>query len=309
MQHDYIRAVRAEKVARGNRFITRTGTPSLPVSSVRTVADSFGTPAFVEATLESGQKVTIACGSTIRVHTAEPPPEATLDELTVIPVEEGSPESVLIEIAREYPWDQRVLAPIAKLSRGFNQKSGAQLEDVRDLAHLLFVELDDRPNVWRALGVLTELPFDGNFGRWKSIQSALAIAAYLSATDGDLEAARRYSESLRVADHIEEDPLKAKLTAELRQRQLDEPNLFDREIHRATAARDAAAIRSWRIQRLDALLYLLAHGGSRTLGREELQRMIDHELETLRTLDAPGSAEDAGGADPRDTGDDGGARA
>lgn len=287
LQHDYIRAVRADKVARGDRFITRTGTPSLPVSSVRTVPDSFGTPAYIEATLEGGQKVTIAHGSSIRVHTSAPPPAATLDELTVIPVEDGSPEAVLIAIAREYPWDQRVLGPIAKLSRGFNPKSGAQLEDVRDLAHLLFVELDDKPNVWRALGVLTELPFDGNFGRWKSIQSALAIAAYLSASDGDLEAARRFSESLRVTDHIEEDPLKAKLTAELRQRQLDEPNLFDREIHRATAADDAPAIRSWRIERLDALLYLLAHGGSRTLGREELQRMIDHELETLRTLDAP----------------------
>lgn len=287
LQQDYIRAVRAEKVARGDRFITRTGTPSLPVSSVRTVQDSFGTPAYIEATLDSGQKVTIAHGSTIRVHTSAPPPAATLDELTVIPVEDGSPEAELIAIAREYPWDQRVLGPIAKLSRGFNPKSGAQLEDVRDLAHLLFVELDDQPNVWRALAILTELPFDGNFGRWKSIQSALAIAAYLSASNGDLEAARRFSESLRVTDHIEEDPLKAKLTGELRQRQLDEPNLFDREIHRATAAQDAPAIRSWRIERLDALLYLLAHGGSRTLGREELQRMIDHELQTLRTLDAP----------------------
>lgn len=297
LQHDYIRAVRAEKVAPGNRFITRTGAPSLPVTGVRTVPDSFGTPAYIEATLDNGQKVTIAHGSTIRVHTAEPPPEATLDELTVIPVEDGSPEAILISIAREYPWDQRVLAPIAKLSRGFNPKSGAQLEDVRDLAHLLFVELDDQPNVWRALGVLTELPFDGNFGRWKSIQSALAIAAYLSATDGDAEASHRYSESLRVTDHIEEDPLKDKLTAELRQRQLDEPNLFDREIHRATAAQDAVAIRSWRIERLDALLYLLAHGGSRALARDELQRMIDNELQTLRSLDGPGQQEAEQAAD------------
>lgn len=283
MEHQYIRAVRAEKVVPGNRFITRTGSPSLPVARLRTVSDSFGTPAYIEAALEGGQTVTIACGSTIRVHTSEPPAEATLDELTVIPVEPGSPEAILIDIAREYPWDQRVLAPIARLSRGFNPKSGSQLEDVRDLAHLLFVDLDDLPNTWKALGILTELPFDGNFGRWKSIQSALAISAYLAVTEGDAEAASRYSDALRVADHIEEDPLKAKLTAQVRQRQLDEPNLFDREIHKAVAARDLQSEHDWRIQRLDALLHLLAHGGSRTLDRAELRRMITFELETLRS--------------------------
>ncbi|MET1035269.1 MAG: DUF6707 family protein [Arthrobacter sp.] len=282
MEQSYIRSVRAEKVAIGNRFITRSGAPSLPVTKLRTVQDSFGTPAYIEATLESGQTATIACGSLIRVHTSEPPPEATLDELAVIPVEEGSPEAILIGIAREYPWDQRVLAPVARLSRGFNAKSGSALEDVRDLAQLLLVELDDRVNAWRALGILTELPFDGNFGRWKSIQGALAMAAYLAEEDGDKEAARRYSEALRATDHVEDDPLKSKLTAAVRQRQMDEPNLFDREIHRAAAARDDALERDWRTQRLVALFHLRAHGGSRTLDHDELGRMIRHELTLLR---------------------------
>ncbi|MGJ9404342.1 DUF6707 family protein [Arthrobacter sp. KK5.5] len=292
MEQTHIRSVRAEKVAPGNRFITRTGAPSLPVTGLRTVQDSFGTPAYIEATLESGQTVTIACGSTLRVHTTEPPPEATLDELTVIPVEEGSPESVLISIAREYPWDQRVLAPVARLSRGFNAKAGAQLEDVRDLAHLLLVELDDRTNAWRALGILTELPFDGNFGRWKSIQGALAMAAFLAEDDGDAASARNYAEALRATDHFEEDPLKSKLTAEVRQRQMDSPNLFDREIHRAAAATDTAAEHEWRTQRLDALFHLRAHGGSRTLDADELGRMIRHELDVLRSGDADRGAGD-----------------
>lgn len=289
MEQSYIRSVRAEKVAPGNRFITRTGTPSLPVVGLRTVQDSFGTPAYIEATLESGQKVTMACGSSLRVHTTEPPPEATLDELTVIPVEDGSAEAVLISIAREYPWDQRVLAPVARLSRGFNAKSGSQLEDVRNLAHLLLVELDDRTNAWRALGILTELPFDGNFGRWKSVQGALAMAAYLAGDDGDPDAASHYAEALRATDHVEDDPLKSKLSAQVRQRQLDSPNLFDREIHRAAAANDAESEREWRTQRLDALFHLRAHGGSRTLDADELGRMIRHELDVLRP--GPGGAD------------------
>ncbi|MEE1621857.1 DUF6707 family protein [Zafaria sp. Z1313] len=293
-QNSYVRSVRAEKVAPGHRFITRTGAPSLPVASVRTVQDSFGTPAYVEAVLESGQTATIAYGSSIRVHTTEPPPEVTLDELTVIPVEDGSPEAVLIEIAREYPWDQRVLEPIARLSRGFNAKAGAHLEDVRLLARLLLVDLQDRANAWRALGILTELPFDGNFGRWKTIQLALAAASYLAFDDGDAEAADRYAEALRATDHVEADPVRSRLGAELRQRQLDEPNLFDREIHRAAATGDRESEREWRLQRFEALLHLRAHGGSRTLGADELARMIRHELDALRGLAGEGPDAPAG---------------
>jgi hypothetical protein len=281
-QQSYVRSVPAEKVAPGHRFITRTGTPSRPVAAVRTVADSFGTPALVEATLEDGQGVTIACGSWIRVHTTEPAPEPTLRDLELIPVEEGTPEADLLGIARAYPHDQRILGPAARLVRGLNVKAGAHLGDVRNLAHLLFVELDDRDNAWKALRILTELPFDGNFGRWKHTQSALSMAAFLADDDGDAAAAERYSAALRVTDHVEQDPLKAKLTAEVRQRQLDEPNLFDREIHRAAAAHDAAAEHEWRTARLDALLLLRAHGGSRTLDHDELGRMIRHELAALR---------------------------
>ncbi|MBG6085152.1 DUF6707 family protein [Zhihengliuella flava] len=277
-----IRTVRAEQVSVGDRFITRHGTPSAEVRSLRILPDSFGTPALVEATLASGHKATIACGSSIRVHTTAPAPLLSYEDLQALPVEPESPEAVLLSIAEGYPEEPAVLEPTARLARGVNLKAGAHLEALYDLAHRLVVDLDDRAGAWRLLDILTALEFDGNFGRWKSVESALALAAFLAYDGGDYDAADRYGQLVRQRDHVESDPLQAKLTAELRQRELDQPNLFDREVHRAVAGRDADAERQWRTQRLGTLLYLLAHGGSNTLDAAELRRRIHHELNALR---------------------------
>ncbi|GAA3711428.1 hypothetical protein GCM10022377_26080 [Zhihengliuella alba] len=281
----YVRSVRAEQVRPGDRFITRHGSPSAPVTSLRVLPDSFGTPALVEATLASGQKASIAYGSSIRVHTSTPTPSLTYEDLQALPVEAESPEAVLLSIAENYAEDAGMVERIGKLARGVNPKAGAHLEDLYALTEHLVVDRDDRASAWRVLDILTEIPFDGNFGRWKSVESALALAAFLAYDGGDLDAAERYAAVLRRTAHEEQDPVQAKLTAELRQRQLDEPNLFDREIHRAVAARDPEAEGSWRLQRLRTLLYLLAHGGSRTLDAAELRRRIQHEL---RALGSPG---------------------
>ncbi|GAA3678457.1 hypothetical protein GCM10023081_15900 [Arthrobacter ginkgonis] len=277
----FVRGVRAEKVVAGNRFITRTGTPSAPVVSVRTIHDSFGTPAMVEARLEGGRAVRIAYGSTIRVHTNEPAPEPTLNDLPANAAD-GSPEAVLVAVAREHPHDPRVVASVARLSRGLNVKSGAHLHDVAELAHLLFVELDDQESAWCVLGLLTGLDFDGNLGRWKHVQSALALAAFLADQDGDAVASAHFGALLRAAEAASGDPARARLEAEVLQRRMDEPDLFDREIRRAAAAGNTDAEHVWRNRRLRTLLFLRAHGGSRTLDADELGRLIRFELDALR---------------------------
>ena len=277
----FVRGVRAETVVAGNRFITRTGTPSAPVVSLRTIRDSFGTPAMVEARLEGGRTVRIAYGSTIRVHTNEPAPKPTLEDLPATAAE-GSPEAVLVSVAREHPEDSRVVATVARLSRGLNVKSGAHLHDLAELAHRLFVDLDDRESAWCVLGLLTGLGFDGNLGRWKHVQSALALAAFLSDQDGDAVAAAHFGALLRSADAASEDPARARLEAEVLQRRMDSPDLFDREIRRAAAAENTKAEHDWRNRRLRTLLFLRAHGGSRTLDADELGRLIGFELDALR---------------------------
>lgn len=280
---DYLRSVRAAQVQSGDRFLTRQGEPSAPVESVRISRDDFGTPALVVATLSDGRDVRIAYGSTIRVRTARP--AAALDAATdLAEVEEGSPEAVIVEIARRHPEDQRVLGLAAKLSRGINMRSGSALEDIDTLARYLFTDADDSDGALRATELLTDLPFDGAMGRWKSIESALALAANIHHHRGEDEKARAFGSRLAEPDEAETDHLKAKLTAEFRQRQLNEPNLYDREIARAQAVEDLQAERSWRDQRLATLMYLRARGGSETLTDEELDRRIAREVAAVREL-------------------------
>ena len=71
---------------------------------------------------------------------------------------------------------------------------------------------------------------------------------------------------------------------EVRQRQLNEPPLYDREISRALQARDAEAEYQWRRARFGQLLYLRARGGSETLTDADLDSRIARELGALRTL-------------------------
>ncbi|NKX51668.1 hypothetical protein HER39_14065, partial [Arthrobacter deserti] len=83
------------------------------------------------------------------------------------------------------------------------------------------------------------------------------------------------------------DPFRAKMNATVRQRQMNEPNLYDKEIHRAMAAVDKAAERDWRVLRLGVLVFLRAHGGSETLDPPELAWRIRNELVAIRARNDP----------------------
>ncbi|HSU71716.1 MAG TPA: DUF6707 family protein, partial [Micrococcaceae bacterium] len=169
-----------------------------------------------------------------------------------------------------------------KLSRGLNLKSGANLRDVQALALVLFVELDDQENAVAVSRLITELPFDGNPGRWTPVAHCLALTHYIARTNGDTAEAARLAELLRVPDGAETDPLRAKLGAMLRQRSLNEPNLYDKEIERTRAAGERQSELEWRVLRLNILLELLAHGGSETFDDPELLRRISNELTAIR---------------------------
>ncbi|WP_246858448.1 DUF6707 family protein [Citricoccus sp. SGAir0253] len=280
---DYLRSVKAQQVQPGDRFLTRRGEPSEPVQHTRISRDDFGTPALIVATLADGREVRIAFGSTIRVRTHRPAP--VIDPAAdLAPVEEGSPEAVVVEIARRHPEDQHLLALAAKLSRGINMRSGSQLEDIDTMARYLFTDLDDSEGALRATTLLTDLPYDGAMGRWKSIESSLALAANIHHHRGERAEAEAAGARLREPDEAETDPVRARRTAEIRQRQLNEPNLYDREILRAQAAGDLVAERQWRESRLSTLFYLRARGGSETFTDEELDRRVAREVEAVRAV-------------------------
>ena len=56
------------------------------------------------------------------------------------------------------------------------------------------------------------------------------------------------------------------MKAKVRQRSLNEPNLYDKEIFRSIDNSNHEAEREWRLLRLESLLFLRAHGGSETIG-------------------------------------------
>ena len=289
---DYLRSVKAQQVGPGDRFLKRQGDPSAPVTQVRTSRDDFGTPSLVVATLADGREVRIAFGSTIRVRTRRPAP--VLDVSTdLYPAEEGSPEATVVQVAQLHPDNQHVLSVASKLSRGINLRSGSQLEDIDTLAHHLFIDLDDSDGALTLTTLLTQLPYDGAMGRWKSIESALALAATIHFHRGEEVEGRAAGARLAEPDEAETDPIRAQRTAEIRQRQLNEPNLYDREVLRAETAGDLAGERQWREARLATLMYLRARGGSETFGEEELDRRVRREVADLRAL-ADRIAETAG---------------
>jgi hypothetical protein len=288
-QRTYVHTIKAEMIEPGHKFLRRGGKHSAEVAGTAVVNDDFGTPALVIATLKDGKKVRIAHGSSIRVASTRPGPgpasALALDDLELIPAEEGTPEAVIVEVARTHPKDMDIQRIAARLSKGLNIKSGSNLQDVRDLAHRLFVYADDRDNALRVCQLITDVPFDGNFGRWKSIQGALAMSAFIHHEAGNAEESERLAKAMRAPDEVEEkDPLRAKMNAIVLQRQLNEPNLYDKEIHRAMAAADKAAERDWRVERLSVLTYLRTHGGSETLEPAELERRIANEIVAVRAL-------------------------
>jgi hypothetical protein len=130
--------------------------------------------------------------------------------------------------------------------------------------------------------LLNVLPFDGNLDRWASIERALALSSFICRESGQTERAAVYEKLLRAPESQEEDPFKARINARVRQRALNEPNLYDKEIFRAIDNGNQEAEREWRFLRLEALLFLRAHGGSETIDEDELGRRIGNELEAVR---------------------------
>ena len=279
----YTFRVNAELLSPGQKLVPGDGAaaPLAPVAGTSMEDDDFGTPALVLVKLEDGSSLRLAHGSSVRV--LAPAPEGSpSDAVRQIPSEEDNAAEIISAAAAAHPENPAVQEIAARLERGLNVKSGSNLQDVRDLAHLLFVDLGDAEHALKVCNIITGLPFDGNFGRWNWIQGTLALAAHITHEAGDAESAAAYSQAVRAADASETDPLKAKLAAELLQRQLNEPNLYDREIHRAAEAGNAESEREWRVLRLNALLYLRAHGGSQTLSDAELERRIRTELIAVR---------------------------
>ena len=281
----YTFRVNAELLAPGQKLVLSDASLA-PVSGTSVEEDDFGTPALVIAKLQDGRTVRLAHGSAVRVQAPAPAgdPAAAVRH---IPAMEDNSRAVLAAAAEAHPESTVVQELAGRLGRGLNVKSGSNLQDVRDLAHTLYVDLADSENALKVCNIITSLPFDGNFGRWNWIQSALALAAHITNEAGDTESSAAYAQAVRSADASESDPFKAKLAAELLQRQLNEPNLYDREIHRATEASDDRGERDWRVLRLNALLYLRAHGGSQTLSDGELERRIRNELIAVRGLHLP----------------------
>lgn len=203
-------------------------------------------------------------------------------DLALIPVPDGTPESVVEAAAEAHPGAVGVLLLSERLAKGINTKSGSCLKDLSDLAHELFVTLKDADNALAVADLLNVLPFDGNPDRWASVESSLALSSYICRQLGQDQRAGIYEKFLRAPEAMETDPFKARINAKVRQRSLNEPNLYDKEIFRSIDNTNPDAEREWRLLRLEALLFLRAHGGSETIGTVELERRIGNELESVR---------------------------
>ena len=203
-------------------------------------------------------------------------------DLALIPVPDGTPESVVETAAEAHPGAVGVLLLSERLAKGINTKSGSCLKDLSDLAHELFITLKDADNALAVADLLNVLPFDGNPDRWASVESTLALSSYICRQLGQDQRAGIYEKFLRAPEAMETDPFKARINAKVRQRSLNEPNLYDKEIFRSIDNANPDAEREWRLLRLEALLFLRAHGGSETVGTAELERRIGNELESVR---------------------------
>ncbi|HEY8752629.1 MAG TPA: DUF6707 family protein [Arthrobacter sp.] len=204
------------------------------------------------------------------------------DELARIPEPQGTPEAVVAAAAEAHPDDVGVLLLADKLAKGINFKSGSCLKDLSDLAHELFITLKDPDGALAVADLLNVLPFDGNPGRWASVEASLSLSSYICRQDRQEERAEVYEKMLRTPENQETDPFKARMNAKVRQRSLNEPNLYDKEIFRSIDNSNHEAEREWRLLRLESLLFLRAHGGSESIGTAELQRRISNELEAVR---------------------------
>ena len=215
----------------------------------------------------------------------ETPPAYTgpsAEELALIPEPEGTPEAVVSAAAANHKGKNGVQVLADRLAKGINTKSGSCLRDLSNLAFDLCIVLRDPDHALEVADLLNVLPFDGNLDRWASIERALALSSFICREAGQTERAAVYEKLLRAPESQEEDPFKARINARVQQRSLNEPNLYDKEIFRAIDNGNHEAEREWRFLRLEALMFLRAHGGSKTIGEDELARRIANELESVR---------------------------
>lgn len=201
---------------------------------------------------------------------------------SIAPALDGTPEAVITKTADAHGDNQFIQQLRRRLDRGLNFRSGSCLADIRELAYRVYLDGDDTPNALAICRLITELPYDGNPGRWAPIEACLALASYITAQAGQSGLADIYAEKLRAPDHDEQDAFRAKVNARVRQRTLNEPNLYDKEIARASAKTDRKSEMEWRRLRLNTLLHLRAHAGSETFSVEDLTRRIGNELIELR---------------------------
>jgi hypothetical protein len=270
----------AAAVARGNVAGTKaTGEDSSPDESDAAIPlQSVGKPG-------GGAAVPAAPAAVV----APPLPATTpavigpsAEDLALIPEPAGTPESVVEGVAEAHPDSVGVLLLADKLVKGINTKSGSCLKDLSDLAHELFIILKDPDAALSVADLLNVLPFDGNPGRWASVEASLALSTYICRQTGQKDRAAVYEKLLRSPENQETDPFKARMQARVRQRSLNEPNLYDKEIFRSMDNSNHEAEREWRLLRLESLLFLRAHGGSQTISAGELERRIANELESVR---------------------------
>ena len=313
----HYREQQAGSLAPGDELLLPDGERSAEIQHLEVESDDFGTPAIVLASLSGGGTVRIAAGSQVKVLDAAPdavaqltvagnpaaeageaeapavvvpplpaiPPAASgpsEEELALIPAPQGTPEAVVEAAAESHPDAEGVMLLADRLAKGINVKSGSCLKDLSDLAHELFVTLKDPVGSLAVADLLNVLPYDGNPGRWASVEASLALSSYICREDGQVDRAAVYEKLLRTPETQETDPFKARMNAKVRQRSLNEPNLYDKEIFRSIDNSNHEAEREWRLLRLESLLFLRAHGGSETIGNTELQRRISNELEAVR---------------------------
>ncbi|WP_442543921.1 DUF6707 family protein [Arthrobacter sp. KN11-1C] len=203
-------------------------------------------------------------------------------QLALIPKPTGSPEDVVAAAAETHPGRNGVAVLSERLVKGINTKSGSCLRDLSDLAHDLFIELRDPDHALAVADILNVLPYDGNRDRWMSVERSLSLSSFICRELGQTERGEVYDQLLQAPDTVETDPFKARIAAKVRQRALNEPNLYDKEIFRSIDNGNRDAEREWRLLRLETLLFLRSHGGSNTIGVGELDHRIANELEAVR---------------------------
>ena len=129
------------------------------------------------------------------------------EDLALIPAPEGTPESVVEAAAEAHPDALGVQLLAERLAKGINPKSGSCLKDLSDLAHELFILRKDPENALAVADLLNVLPFDGNPGRWASVEAALALSSYICRGLGQEERASRLREVPPCAGHHGNGPV------------------------------------------------------------------------------------------------------